>query len=195
MLKTARKGFAILSASKPKSSALPHRPSRQLGGRYACPCYARRYIPAAISSKLLFVKTCADYIITKLTESTHVNFSQSEQFVCMSCNLCLVRLFSFLCLLVLCHLRIHHHETYVLKATNLNHVSKGGGFPNNTRLVNIKFRSLTKQKLHLQQTKCCDWLKFTCILPVNFEIIYNTVIKKWTIRLWKRNGTAEYQKI
>ena len=39
-----------------------------------------------ISNIFLFVKTSADYIRTKLTDSTHVNFSQSEHFVCTRFN-------------------------------------------------------------------------------------------------------------
>ena len=51
------------------------------GGSNLWPCYARRYLPAAISNNLLFVKTSADYIIIKIMHSMHVNFSQSEHSV------------------------------------------------------------------------------------------------------------------
>ena len=69
ILITAGKGFSILLALKPTPSASRHRPIRPLGGRYVCPCYARRFLLAPISNNFLFVKTSADYIITKLTDS------------------------------------------------------------------------------------------------------------------------------
>ena len=81
VLITAGKGFAILLSLKPTASASQHRPIRPLGGRYVCPCYARRFFFAPIRNNFLFVKTSADYILTKLTDSTHVNFSQSEHSV------------------------------------------------------------------------------------------------------------------
>ena len=81
MLITAGTGFAILLALKPTPSSSRHRPIRPLGGRYVCPCYARRFLLAPISNNFLFVKASADYIITNLTDGTHVNFSQSEHFV------------------------------------------------------------------------------------------------------------------
>ena len=58
-----------------------HRPFRLISGRYMYPCYARRYLLAPISNNFFFVKISADYIITKVKDSTHVNFSQSECFV------------------------------------------------------------------------------------------------------------------
>ena len=45
-----------------------------------------RYLRAATSNHLLFVKTSIDYIITKLLESMYVNFSQSEYSVRTSFN-------------------------------------------------------------------------------------------------------------
>ena len=53
------KGFAVFSELKLIPSGSRH-----------CP-----YQP-------LFVKTCADYVIPKLMDSMHVNFSQLEHFVC-----------------------------------------------------------------------------------------------------------------
>ena len=82
VLITAAKGFVIWTSLKPITSAPRNCPFRQLGVRYVCSCYARRYFPASICNNLLLVKTSADYIITKLTKSTHVNFSQLEHFVC-----------------------------------------------------------------------------------------------------------------
>ena len=82
VLITAGKGFAILLASKATPSASRHRPIRPLGGRYVCPCYARRFLLAPIRNNFLLVKTSADYIITKLMDSKHANFSQSEHFAC-----------------------------------------------------------------------------------------------------------------
>ena len=76
VLITAGKGFQLLSALKQTPSASRHRPLRPLGGRYMRPCYARRYLLAPISDNFLFVKISADYIIKKLTDSSHVNFSQ-----------------------------------------------------------------------------------------------------------------------
>ena len=75
------KVFATPAALKPMSWAPRHRPFRQLGGSYFWPCYARRYLPAAISKNLLFVETSADYIITKLLDSMNVNFSKSKHSV------------------------------------------------------------------------------------------------------------------
>ena len=86
LLITAGKGFEILLVLKPTPSTSRHRPIRPLGGRYVCPCYDRRFLLAPISNNFLFVKTSADYIRTKLTDSTHVNFSQSEHFVCTRFN-------------------------------------------------------------------------------------------------------------
>ena len=83
----AGKGFAILTVLKPTLLLSRHCPYRQLGGRYMCPCYARRYLLAPISNIFLFVKKSADYIITKLTDRTHVKLSQSEHFVCTRFNL------------------------------------------------------------------------------------------------------------
>ena len=57
--------FAIPAALKPTTSAYRHRPIPPLRGRYVCPCYARRYLPAAISNNFLFVKISVDYIITQ----------------------------------------------------------------------------------------------------------------------------------
>ena len=88
VLITAEKGFPILSALEPTPWASRHRPFGPLGGRCMCSLYARRYLLAPISNHFLFVKTSADYIITKLTDSTHVNFSQSECFVCTRFNFC-----------------------------------------------------------------------------------------------------------
>ena len=83
----AGKGFALLLALKSTPSASRHGPLRPLGGRYVFPpCYAWRFLLAPISNNFLFVKTSPDYIITKLTDSTHVNFSQSEHFVCTRFN-------------------------------------------------------------------------------------------------------------
>ena len=82
----AGKGFAILSALKPTPSAPLHRPFQPLGSRYMCPCYARRYLLAPIINNFLFLKISTEYIITKLTDSTHVNFSQSKNFVCKRFN-------------------------------------------------------------------------------------------------------------
>ena len=107
VLITAGKRFAILLALTPTPSASRHRPIRPLGGRYVYPSHARRFLLAPISNIFLFLKTSADYILTKLTDSTHVNFSQTEHFVCTRFNFCLVRLFSILYLLVSCHLGIH----------------------------------------------------------------------------------------
>ena len=86
VLITAGKGFAILSSLKPIPSASRNCPFRPLGGHYMCPCYVRRYLLAPISNTFLFVKVSPDYIITKLTDSTHVSFSQSENFVCTRFN-------------------------------------------------------------------------------------------------------------
>ena len=58
VLITAGKGYAIPATLKPAASTLP--------------------APVGIGNNFLFVKISADYIITKLTNSTHVNFSQSE---------------------------------------------------------------------------------------------------------------------
>ena len=76
VLITAGKGFAILLALKSTLAASRHHPIRPLDGRYVCPCYARRFLLAPISNNFLLVKTSADYIITQLTNTTHVNFSQ-----------------------------------------------------------------------------------------------------------------------
>ena len=51
-----------------------------------CPCFAQRYLPAIIKNNLLFLKPSTDNIITKVTDSTHVNFSQLERFVCTLIN-------------------------------------------------------------------------------------------------------------
>ena len=82
VLITIGKGFAILLALKSTPSASQH---RLLGDHYA-----RRFLIAPINT--LFVKTSTDYIITTLTDSTLVNFSQST--FCLYENL-------FLCLMVL----------------------------------------------------------------------------------------------
>ena len=50
------------------------------------PCYTRRFLPAAIYNNLLLVKAYADYIITNITDNTHVNFRQSEHFICTKFN-------------------------------------------------------------------------------------------------------------
>ena len=50
VLITAGNGFDRPSALKPTPLASWHRPFRQLGGRYVCPCYARRYLLAPISN-------------------------------------------------------------------------------------------------------------------------------------------------
>ena len=81
VLITAGKEFSKLLAVKPTPSAFRHRPIRTLGGRYVCPWYAQRFLLAPIRNNFLLVKTSAGYIITKLTDSTQVNFSQSECFV------------------------------------------------------------------------------------------------------------------
>ena len=86
VLITAGKGLTILSALIPTPSAYLHRPFQPLGGRYMCPCYARRYLLAPIINNFWFVKISAEYIITKLTCSTHINFSQSKNFVCTRFN-------------------------------------------------------------------------------------------------------------
>ena len=81
----AGKEFAILLAFK-SPLASRHRTLRPLGGRYVCPCYARRFLLAPIGNSFLFLKLSADYIITKLTDSTQVNCSQSDYFVCTRFN-------------------------------------------------------------------------------------------------------------
>ena len=59
------------------TSAFRHRP---IGGRYMCrkAMLGDFYLPPPppISTNFLFVKISADFIITKLKDSTHVNFSQ-----------------------------------------------------------------------------------------------------------------------
>ena len=65
VLITARKGFAILLALKRTPSASGNQPIRPLGGQYVCPPYARRFSFAHTSNNFLFVKTSANYIITK----------------------------------------------------------------------------------------------------------------------------------
>ena len=110
MLITAGKGFAILSALKPTPSAPQHRPFRTFGKGYVCPCYARRYLRAAISNNLLFVKTLVEYIISELADRTHINFSQLEHFFLDEIwFLCLVRLFNFM-LTCLISWGIHHFD-------------------------------------------------------------------------------------
>ena len=53
VLLTAGKGFAILAALKPTPLESRYRPFRLFGGRYVCPCYARRCFSAAISNIFL----------------------------------------------------------------------------------------------------------------------------------------------
>ena len=86
VLITAGKGFALLSALNPKPSASRHHPFRPIGSRYLCPCCARRYLLAPISSNFFLVKISADCIITTLANSTYAKFSQSECFVCTRFN-------------------------------------------------------------------------------------------------------------
>ena len=87
VLITAGKVFAIPAALKSTPAASRHRPIRPLVRcRQVCSCYARRFLLAPISKNFLFVKTSADYIKPKLTNSTHENFSQSEHFVCKKFN-------------------------------------------------------------------------------------------------------------
>ena len=78
---TAGHWYAKPSALKPTLSASQHRSYRPLGSRCVCLCNARIYLPPAISNSLLFIKTPADYIISKLLDSTLVNFSQAEHSV------------------------------------------------------------------------------------------------------------------
>ena len=80
---TAGKGYELPAALKLTPLGSRHCPFRPLSGSYLGPCYGRRYLPAAISNNLLFVKTSADYFITKLLDSIHLNFSQLEHFVCL----------------------------------------------------------------------------------------------------------------
>ena len=75
------KGVAIPAALKPTPLAPGRRPFRPFSGSYLWPCYARRYLPAAIGNNCLYVKTSADIIITNLEDSMHVNTNQSKPFV------------------------------------------------------------------------------------------------------------------
>ena len=114
VLITPGKGFAILLALKSTPSTSPYPTAR----RSLCvPLLCSEILNCPHYNNFLFVKTSADYIITKLTDSTLVNFSQSEYFVCTRFNFCLMRLFSILCLLVLCQLGIH--RIYFLASSRL----------------------------------------------------------------------------
>ena len=56
----------------------------------------------------------------------------------------------------------------------------------------MKYDNTAEQKKSIVKNNS---LFTTLGLPNRRGHIYNVVIKKWTKRLWKRNGTAEYLKI
>ena len=106
VLITAGKGFDILSALKPTPLASLHCPFQPLGGHYMCPCFVGRYLLALINNNFLFVKKSAEYIIMKLTDSTHVNFSNQKVLSMRDLIFMFCETLSLLRLLVLCHLGI-----------------------------------------------------------------------------------------
>ena len=83
MLLTPENRFAVPSALKPKVSASRHRPFRPFGGRSLSPAM----LGDIHSPRLVTLFRLLEHIITELTHSMHVNFSQAKHSACTGFNL------------------------------------------------------------------------------------------------------------